>query len=190
MLVVVAWYALSVEGGAARAPHDVVHFRDSAAQTASVAQAAAPRRAKARDADQAYLRALADHLEEQRTLAHAMMSTPASHMSHGSATDPSNWDGIFDNHQREAVALLKHDYREVLSPRAGVAGVPGASPGGQAEAAEQASMRSLVAAMRECLVLTNRFLPRLRRASTRDLARRVRASHVELIKSLDTPTGH
>lgn len=147
-------------------------------------------RSKARDADHAYLRALADHVESQRLVVHAMMSTPGSHASHGTAMDPANWDGMFDGQQREALALLKHDYREELSPRTIKPTAPVTSVRDDAESVEQASMRSLIAMMREGVALSDRFLPRLRRASSRNLARRVRSSHMKLIRELSAMSGH
>lgn len=146
--------------------------------------------ARARDADQAFLRSLADHLEAERVAVHAMMSTPGSHASHGTAMDPANWDGTFDSQQREAVALLQHDYREAWSPRAPKGPKPAPASGGDAEALERATMQSLVSIMREGVALTDRYLPRLRRASSRDLARRVRSSHAKLIKELGAMSSH
>lgn len=147
-------------------------------------------RTKARDADQAYLRALADHFDAERLVVHAMMSTPASHASHGTAMDPGNWDTMFDGQQNEARTLLKHDYREELGPVPTRPSAPLTPARADAEANEEASMQSLIAVMRQGVVLCDRFMPRLRRASSRDLARRVHSSHVQLIKELGAMSGH
>lgn len=147
-------------------------------------------RAKARNADQKYLRAIVNQLEAQRASVHAMMSTPAGHASHGTAMDPAAWDTGMDGQQREALTLLKHDYGETLSP---LAPPPTPSPRGSASSgaeatdahgAEEGKVRGLVALTRETIALTDKFAPKLRRASTRDLARRVRRSQASLLKQL------
>ena len=104
--------------------------------------------------------------------------------------DPSNWDGVLDNQQREAVELLKHDYRDAWSPKATKRAAPPVAPSTDAEALERGTMESLVSVMREGVALTDRYLPRLRRASSRDLARRVRASHAKLINELGAMSAH
>ena len=142
-------------------------------------------RSKARDAEQQYLRALADHLESERAVTHSIMSEPGSHASHGSTMDPAAWDGTFDTQQREAVALLKHDYGEVLTPRAGA--IP--APAGAGEAAERAMSQALMSRLREAVTLSKRALPRLRRASTRSLARQVIGTHGKLIEELSAMGG-
>lgn len=154
----------------------------------SAVQQKVVRRAKARDADQRYLRALADHLEFQRALAHSIMSAPGSHASHGSAMDPAAWDGTFDTQQREAVALLQHDYGELLTPRSSIPAAPVQAP--QGEDAERAAARVLRSRLREAIALSKRALPRLRRASSRSLARQVISTHGKLIEELSAMTGH
>lgn len=190
VLVVMSWYALSIGPSRAHAHRLDAYARGAGAQAVPAAHVAAPQRAKARDADQQYLRELVDRLEVQRSIVHRMMSAPGGHAAHGSAMDPANWDGLFDVQQREAVALLQHDYREVFTPRTGVASTPSARVAEGRDADERAGMHSLVAAMRQAVTLTEHFLPRLRRASSRDLARRVRTSHAELIKKLGTAARH
>ncbi len=190
-LAVIACFALSPGESAARMHHQERLSQGAATQAVPTAQTSAPRRTRAKDVDQEFLRALADHLEDERAIIHAILSTPGSHASHGQlewARDPANWDETLDKQQREAVALLKHDYREELSPRARAAG--GGPPNSASESDEQTRMRSLSAALRQGVAIANRFLPRLRRASARDLARRVRATHSDIIKNLGASAGH
>ncbi len=145
---------------------------------------------KTRDPDQIFLRALADHLEAERGVCHAMMSTPGGHASHGTAMDPGNWDSMFDTQQQETVTLLRHDYREAWATKGPKRATAPVASDTAAEALERGTMESLVSVMRESVALTDRYLPRLRRASSRDLARRVRSSHVKLIKELGAMSGH
>ena len=148
--------------------------------------------AVAPSADQAYLRALADALEAERISVHTMMSEPAGDAAHGGTMDPADWDNALDALQREALALLKHDYGETLSPSAarhlGTTTAVGSQKAMSSEApgadADQHGMRDLVSIMRETIALSRQYTPRLRRASTRDLARRVRKSQDALLKQL------
>ena len=152
------------------------------------------RRSRARDADQRYLRALAELIEAERSVCHAMMTEPAGHSAHGSSMDPADWDAAFDLQQREAVAMLKHDYNEVFSPVAQTPRAPtghGAATGGSAEpAGMDGEMKSLVALMRQTVNLSNAAMPRLRHASTRGLARKVRDANAALILKVGSPMSH
>ena len=159
-------------------------------------QEGAVRRSAPRNADQKFLRDVADHLEAERVAAHAMMATPASHAMHGGARDPAEWDGAFDGQQRESVALLRHDYQEVFVPLAARAA---SRPAAAARTTEMGagemggtddSMQALASLMQQAVTMTNRSMPRLRRASTRDFARRVRKTHEELLVKLGRSESH
>ena len=152
----------------------------------------APQIAKARTADREYLRALADALEAERMSVHAMMSDPVGHAAHGGTMDPADWDNALDALQREALSMLKHDYGETLSPSAARRTATSA-PRGKPDAASstapqgdggQSAMRGLATMMHETIALSNRYAPTLRRASTRDLCRRVKKSQTALRKQL------
>ena len=153
--------------------------------------------AKARTADQEYLRALADALEAERISIHTMMSEPAGHAAHGGMMDPADWDTALDALQREALGMLTHDYDETFSPSAArrmptltTVGSPNAAsstaPHGDGN---QSAMPGLATIMRETIALSSRYAPKLRRASTRDLARRVRKSQAALVKQLAGMAG-
>lgn len=149
-------------------------------------------RSKARDADQRYLRELANRIEAERMTVHAMMSAPSGHAAHGTAVDPADWDGALDVQQRQAIGLLKHDYGEVFSPVAPKGPARSAQPSAHRTDNDMTEMEDeitgLVTEMRQVVTLSNAAMPHLRRASTRELARRVGQSHAALIRKLGRPT--
>lgn len=164
---------------------EFIHARPAVDGDAVKPQAPA-QRSKARDADQRYLRELANRIEAERTMVHSMMSAAPGHAAHGTAVDPADWDGALDLQQRQAIALLKHDYGEVFSPVAPKGSARSAPPSTQRAGNELADMENrmsgLATQMRQVVTLSDAAMPHLRRASTREFARRVAQSHAALIR--------
>lgn len=156
----------------------------------------------AHDADQRFLRHMADHYEHMRALAHAGMSSGAGHAEHGGAADPAAFDAELDAEQSRVLDLLGSTYGEPYSPRAErveanhatgpvtpaapvrAATGHGAGPGAGADAGHGAminmgsSAETLSAAMQDGVVVIDRALPTLRRPAVRALAVQLRAAHV------------
>lgn len=144
-------------------------------------------------ADRVFLRALADHLEAERTAVHAVMSAPAGHAAHGGPIDPATWDGLLDMQQRQALALLQHDYRERYTPRATPrpSGTPDVSKDARgATAGGESDHERLAGLLHHGMDMIDTFMPRLRRASTRDLARRARTTHARILQEVGTVREH
>ncbi len=124
-----------------------------------------------------------------------MMSEPPGHTAHGSAMDQADWDSVFDLQERQAVTMLKHDYDELFSPAAPMQHGPmehgtSANVGSADMDGMEAEMTALATLMRQTLSLTDAAMPRLRRASTRDLARRVREPHATLVRKVGSSMSH
>lgn len=142
----------------------------------------------ARDADQAFLRHMLDHHETVLALVHAQMMEPAGHAAHGGSADPTAFDAKLDAEKLEMLALLSRLYGESYSPWA----APDAprEPAGREPAATHTagaddhgtSQTQVATRLRDGIALVDRFLPRLTRPQVRDVARRVRASHLELAR--------
>lgn len=148
----------------------------------------------ARDADQDFLRHMLDHHETVLALTHAQMMDPAGHAAHGGASDPTAMDAKLDAEKMEMLALLSRVYGEDYSPRASEAPGPVASApasGTSPSAAEQDHgdelARALATQLRAGAALAERYSPRLTRPAVRDLARRLRASQLELVRQMEPP---
>lgn len=151
----------------------------------------------ARDADQEFLRHMLDHNETVLAIVHAQMMEPAGHAEHGKAVDPAAWDSKIDVDKREMLALLKKHYNEDYSPRVipssstvGSASsavgmtMPPAGAGRKDEADAMAGQVEVAAHLRDGVEMADRFAPKLTRPEVRALARRIRASQLQLAREL------
>ena len=155
---------------------------------------------RARDADQQFLRRLADHYEDLRRLAHARMESDHAHTMQAAAGDPGDLDAAADNEQREVLGLLARLYAESYSPRGErITGLSqGASPvadttGGRSsattpDAARRALTDSTLVALRRGVAMVDSGLPSVHRREVRDLAVRLRAAQVAHTRELDGVT--
>ena len=152
-----------------------------------------------RDDDQAFLRHMIDHHAMVVAHVHGQMMDPAGHAAHGTTLVPSEWDSRLDAEKAELLGLLRKFYGEEYTARASAAPVMtgGATagpmkgmvmPAGESDSAtdarHDASRAMLVAMLRGGAKLDDRHMPTLRRPAVRDLARRIRASELEMEKRL------
>lgn len=144
----------------------------------------------ARDADQAFLRHMLDHHETTLALVHEQMSAPAGHAEHGGASDPTEFDVVLDAEKMEMLRLLSSLYEEKYSPRVlahrAIARDGGALPHREGEAptahAAAEAATSLPALLRAGAKAAQEAQARLTKDPVRALARRIRASQLELAR--------
>lgn len=136
--------------------------------TAGAAPHPAPS-APARDADQLFLRRMLDHHETVVANAHAAMMSEVGHAVHGGGGDPVAFDASLDADRLRMLALLDSVYGEKYSPHpADTAGL------------------GFAARLRAGLRLIDESAPRLRRTAVRDIARRSRETHVQILSQVDS----
>lgn len=123
----------------------------------------------ARDADQLFLRRMLDHYETVVAHAHAAMMSEAGHAVHGGGGDPAAFDASLDGDKLRMLALLDSVYGEKYSPHpADTAGL------------------DFPTRLRNGVRLVDESSPRLSRAAVRDIARRIRATHLKVLAQLDS----
>lgn len=145
-----------------------------------------------------------DHHETVLAAVHAEMVEPAKHAEHGTKADPAEWDGRLDVEKREMLALLKEHYGEDYSPWAtppvpapvpappgsdsshGMAGMsmPAGSAAGTMQGEHMAEESPVAGQLRDGAALADRFAPKLTRPAVRSMARRIRASQLELARKV------
>lgn len=188
----------TAQGSAPAAPAAGVAATPASGPAAPVPAAPLPPVPPARDADQRFLRHLADHYEYVRALAHAGMSSEQGHAQHGGAADPAEIDARVDAEQRRVVELLAATYGEQYSPRAErvtagraaapeSAGTAGGEHGGMAETS--GADAPLDAAMREGVDVIDQALPTLKRRAVRALATELRAAHLARARQAGAPAS-
>lgn len=128
--------------------------------------------APAKDADQLFLRRMLDHHETVVAHAHAAMMSEAGHGGHGGGGDPAAFDATLDRDKLSMLALLESVYEEKYSPH------PADTTG-----------LDFAARLRAGLRLIDESTPRLRRPAVRDIARRIRATHLQILAQLDSVSG-
>lgn len=140
----------------------------AAAQAANLVPRPAPRRP--RDADQRFLRTLADHYEAMRAVVHDEMSTAASHAEHGNAVSLSAFDPILDAEQRSVLSLLDTLYDEEYTT------APVLVDGGSRRTEAATREATLTAHFTQGAEWISRTLPDIRNARVRTLATRLGTS--------------
>lgn len=126
----------------------------------------------ARDADQVFLRRMLDHHETVVAYAHAAMMSEAGHGEHGGSVDPAEFDAVLDRDKFGMLALLDSIYGEKYSPHP-----------------QDTTGLDFAARLRAGVTLVEDNLPRLRRREVRTIARRIRATHLQLLAQLDSVAG-
>lgn len=123
----------------------------------------------ARDADQLFLRRMLDHHETVVAHAHAAMMSEGGHAVHGGGSDPAAFDASLDADKLRMLALLDSVYGEKYSPHpADTAGL------------------NFAERLRAGLRLIDESAPKLRRSAVRDIARRIRETHVQILLQEDS----
>lgn len=194
--------ASTVASGGAASARTVGETQAPAASAASlqgIPAAPLPSLTPSRDDDQEFLRHMVDHHAMVVAHVHGQMMDPSGHAAHGTSMDPSEWDSRLDAEKAALLGLLKKFYGEDYTARASAAPVMtgGATaepmkgmvmPAGESDSAtdarHDASRAMLVAMLRGGAKLVDRHMPTLRRPAVRDLARRIRASELEMEKRL------
>ncbi len=113
-----------------------------------------------------------DHHETVVTYAHASMMSAAGHNVHGGGGDPTAFDADLDGNKLRMLAFLDSVYGDKYSPHpSDTAGV------------------DFAAGIRAGLRLIDELAPRLRQPAVREMARRMRATHVRILAELDSAAG-
>lgn len=126
----------------------------------------------ARDADQLFLRRMLDHHETVVAHAHAAMMSKAGHEVHGGGADPVAFDAMLDRDKLRMLAFLDSVYGEKYSPHP----------------ADTAAL-DFAARLRAGLRMIDESMPQLRRPAVRDIARKMRATHAQILTQLDSATA-
>jgi hypothetical protein len=162
-------------------------------------QAAAPPVADVappRDADQQFLRQLADHYEDLRQVTHAWMTNDYARANRDTTADPGSLDVVVDSEQREVLAVLSRLYGENYSPRLArltgardalraVVGTPPVRPAATSPSDARGEIAdAALAALQRGTVLVDSNLPKLRRREVRELVVRLREAQVAHAKQI------
>jgi len=164
----------------AASPESAAGPSDTARSAGAAPAAIVPPAPPARDADQRFLRQVADHYEALRAAAHDQMSSAAGHAEHGSSVDPAALDVALDAEQRSALALLDTLYQDTYSPRARLIGADTSAGSGVASGSPAAgedaagALGSIADAALRGARLAEQSAGRLHRAEVRALAARFR----------------